>query len=79
MLFFARGVQREMKIRVFSDLYLEFQDWVPPKWDADIIVLAGDIHVGVHGVEWGRSRIHQSRDGCCPEWNERLPPHMLRK
>jgi predicted phosphodiesterase len=43
-----------MKIRVFSDLHLEFQDWIPPKSDADIIVLAGDIHVGVHGVDWAR-------------------------
>ena len=38
-----RGVQFEMKIRVLSDLHLEFQDWVPPKSDADIVVLAGDI------------------------------------
>jgi 3',5'-cyclic AMP phosphodiesterase CpdA len=49
-----RGVQRRMKIRVLSDLHLEFQDWIPPKSDADIIVLAGDIHVGVHGVGWAR-------------------------
>ena len=62
MLFFARGVQRKMKIRVFSDLHLEFQDWVPPKSHADIIVLAGDIHVGrflpisMHGAWAGRAR-----------------------
>jgi predicted phosphodiesterase len=43
-----------MKIRVLSDLHLEFQDWVPPSSDADIIVLAGDIHVGLLGVEWAR-------------------------
>lgn len=43
-----------MKIRVLSDLHLEFHDWTPPQSDADIIVLAGDIHVGVHGIEWAR-------------------------
>jgi hypothetical protein len=51
---FDRGVQFEMKIRVLSDLHLEFQDWVPPKSDADIVVLAGDIHVGIRGIEWAR-------------------------
>jgi predicted phosphodiesterase len=43
-----------MKIRVLSDLHLEFLDWVPPKLHADIVVLAGDIHVGVRGIEWAR-------------------------
>lgn len=47
-------MQSRTKIRVLSDLHLEFQDWVPPKSDADIVVLAGDIHVGVHGIEWAR-------------------------
>jgi predicted phosphodiesterase len=45
-----------MKIRVLSDLHLEFRDWVPPESDADVVVLAGDIHVGVHGIEWARRR-----------------------
>jgi predicted phosphodiesterase len=43
-----------MKIRILSDLHLEFQDWVPPESDADIVVLAGDIHIGVHGIDWAR-------------------------
>jgi predicted phosphodiesterase len=43
-----------MRIRVLSDLHLEFKDWTPPKTDADVVVLAGDIHVGVKGVEWAR-------------------------
>jgi predicted phosphodiesterase len=54
MVVIRRGVQRRMKIRLLSDLHLEFQDWVPPKSDADVIVLAGDIHPGVRGVEWAR-------------------------
>jgi len=44
-----------MKIRVLSDLHLEFQQWIAPKADADVVVLAGDIDVGIHGVEWARS------------------------
>lgn len=49
-----RGMQFEMKIRILSDLHLEFQDWIPPESDADIVVLAGDIHVGIRGIEWAR-------------------------
>jgi len=45
-----------VKIRVLSDLHLEFQDWNPPDAEADIIVLAGDIHSGTRGVEWARRR-----------------------
>jgi predicted phosphodiesterase len=43
-----------MRIRVLSDLHLEFKDWIPPRVDADVVVLAGDVHVGVKGVEWAR-------------------------
>jgi hypothetical protein len=56
-----------MKIRVLSDLHLEFWDWVPPKSDADIIVLAGDIHVGVRGVEWARRSFPMSPVVYVPE------------
>ncbi len=45
-----------MKIRVLSDLHLEFAVWTPPAADADVIVLAGDIHVGVRGLEWAREQ-----------------------
>lgn len=45
-----------MKVRVLSDLHLEFQDWNPPDTEADIVVLAGDIHSGTRGVEWARRR-----------------------
>lgn len=45
-----------MRIRVLSDLHLEFCDWTPPAADADVIVLAGDIHAGVRGLEWAREQ-----------------------
>ena len=41
-----------MKLLVMSDLHLEFGDFVPPKVDVDVVVLAGDIHVGSLGVKW---------------------------
>jgi Icc-related predicted phosphoesterase len=43
-----------MKVRVLSDLHLEFADWTPPAVDADVVVLAGDIYEGVKGIEWAR-------------------------
>jgi predicted phosphodiesterase len=43
-----------MRIRVLSDLHLEFQRWTPPPAPADVVVLAGDIHAGAEGIRWGR-------------------------
>ena len=43
-----------MKIRVLSDLHLEFADWRPPSVDEDVVVLAGDIAEGVLGIQWAR-------------------------
>ena len=45
-----------MRVRILSDLHIEFDEWTPPAAEADVVVLAGDIHVGVRGVEWGRRR-----------------------
>ncbi len=50
-----------MRIRVLSDLHLEFQDWTPPPAPADVVVLAGDIHIGVNGVIWGRKHFAQAQ------------------
>jgi Icc-related predicted phosphoesterase len=41
-----------MKLHILSDLHTEFADFDPPKTDADIVVLAGDIGVGTGGIEW---------------------------
>lgn len=48
-----------MKIHILSDLHLEFASFKPPQTDADIVVLAGDIHLGLKGLEWAK----QSFDG----------------
>ena len=45
-----------MKIRILSDLHLEFSSWTPPPVEADVVVLAGDIHLGVKGLGWAREQ-----------------------
>lgn len=45
-----------MRIRVMSDIHLEFRDFTPPpepeEARADAVVLAGDIAPGFEGLEW---------------------------
>lgn len=41
-----------MKIHILSDLHLEFGKLKLPEVDADVTVLAGDIGVGLQGIEW---------------------------
>ncbi len=41
-----------MKLYIVSDLHLEFENFEPQDADADIIVLAGDVHVGTKGLKW---------------------------
>lgn len=43
-----------MRIRVLSDLHLEFADFQVPEMEADVVVLAGDIHVRTKGMVWAR-------------------------
>jgi len=49
-----------MRIRVLSDLHLEFQHWTPPPVSADVVVLAGDIDSGANGILWGREYFPES-------------------
>lgn len=42
-----------MRISIYSDLHLEFGVcFEPPRLDADLVILAGDIAKGVRGVQW---------------------------
>lgn len=41
-----------MRLLVLSDLHLEFENFLPPEFGYDLVVLAGDIGVGMRGVEW---------------------------
>ncbi|WP_444997383.1 metallophosphoesterase [Aliikangiella sp. IMCC44359] len=46
-----------MKIQLLSDLHLEFKYYSYPKTDADVVVLAGDIHTKERGVKWAMEEI----------------------
>lgn len=41
-----------MKIQIYSDLHLEFSEFVPSPINADLVILAGDIGVQAKGVKW---------------------------
>lgn len=41
-----------MKIHVLSDLHVEFEPYVPQVTDADIVILAGDVHTKNRGAVW---------------------------
>jgi predicted phosphodiesterase len=46
-----------MKLHVISDLHLEFARYEPSNesYLADVIILAGDIHLGTAGLQWARA------------------------
>lgn len=44
-----------MRIHVLSDLHTEFAPFEPPPVNADVVVLAGDIGLKLHGLDWARS------------------------
>lgn len=41
-----------MKLHILNDLHIEFGDFTIPNTDADVIILAGDIGVGMEGLTW---------------------------
>lgn len=41
-----------MRIRILSDLHIESGPFMPPRVDADVVVLAGDISQGLDSVGW---------------------------
>ncbi|HNP36238.1 MAG TPA: metallophosphoesterase [Woeseiaceae bacterium] len=45
-----------MKLHVLSDLHTEFADFSPADTGADVVILAGDIGVGLGGIEWASRR-----------------------
>ncbi len=44
-----------MKLHILSDLHVEFSPFDPPATAADVVVLAGDIHMGTRGIAWARA------------------------
>lgn len=41
-----------MRLHILSNLHLELGDFTPPDTGADAAILAGDIHVQEHGIDW---------------------------
>ncbi|MEW5851761.1 MAG: metallophosphoesterase [Myxococcota bacterium] len=41
-----------MRLQVLSDVHLEFGPYEPARTDADVLVLAGDVGVGLQGLRW---------------------------
>jgi len=45
-----------MKLHILSDLHTEFASFSAPDTEADVVVLAGDIGVGLDGIQWAASQ-----------------------
>ena len=45
-----------MKLHILNDLHIEFEDFVPLATDTDVVILAGDIGVGLEGLQWAETR-----------------------
>lgn len=41
-----------MNVLLYSDLHNEFQRFIPPELEADVVILAGDIDIQARGVLW---------------------------
>jgi Icc-related predicted phosphoesterase len=46
-----------MKLQILSDLHIEFAPYKFQQTDADIVILAGDIHLGDKGFKWASENI----------------------
>lgn len=80
-----------MRLRILSDLHLEFfnGDRELANVEAEVIVLAGDIHYGCEGLEWARARFpalpilfvpgnHEFYGSCMPLMREQLSQEAKR-
>lgn len=45
-----------MRLHILADLHLEFGNAAIPRPDADVVVLAGDVHLGRDGRKWIRNQ-----------------------
>ena len=41
-----------MRLRILSDLHLEFEPFTPPAVESDVVILAGDVGTGRNGLKW---------------------------
>ncbi len=50
-----------MKLQILSDLHIEFAPYEFQQTDADIVILAGDIHLGQSGFKWALENITEQK------------------
>lgn len=50
-----------MKLQILSDLHIEFAPYEYQRTDADIVMLAGDIHLGQAGFKWALENITEKK------------------
>jgi calcineurin-like phosphoesterase family protein len=71
-----------MKLHVFSDVHAGFGAFDPPEVDADVLVLPGDLDVGLDGVKlaqaWSRGRPVLYVAGNHEFYGESIPRHIDR-
>ena len=69
-----------MKLHVISDVHAGFREFEPPEVDADVLVLPGDIDVGLRGLElakaWSRGRPVLYVAGNHEFYGEAIPRHL---
>lgn len=71
-----------MKLHILSDLHLENEGFTIPETNADVIVLAGDIHEGTRAIPWIKEQTdkpviyvagnHEYYGELCPELKYKL-------
>ena len=71
-----------MKLHILSDVHVEFEDFEPPETSADVVLLAGDIHVGAKGLTWAKEKFPSTPVlyilGNHEYYGEALPKHTRR-
>jgi Icc-related predicted phosphoesterase len=50
-----------MKLHILSDLHVEFGELELPETNADVVILAGDIHVGKKGFDWAKDNFRNQK------------------
>ncbi len=67
-----------MKLHILSDVHTEFNPYNPPKTDADVVVLAGDIGNGLAGLTWARNAFPEKTIIYVPGNHEFYGAHLQR-
>jgi predicted phosphodiesterase len=67
-----------MRIHLLSDLHLEFAPFSMPEVEADVTIVAGDLHTGTNGLKWLAKTV-QSRPVIYVPGNHEFYGHTLQK